>query len=426
MRLQLFQLTRKCGHLHGRGGTGRRGRRASGCTPPPRPVTLLLSATRSGKVPRHLRVPLHRPGPTPAPHSCPAPLPPKNKSRVSSFLLPLQEAGFPFPAPLTTSSLVSAPLYFLDVHTSPQTCRASLRKAGGRRGARRRRSSYCHRGGPGCRVRNSHRHRGANLPARGDAGPARVTGRGGDHPPGFPLLEPNSQLRPGRGMRQSWFWGPWKAEGPACQGSTDGTADLAPRPCRVWCGANHPLGLPGVSLGPAAKLEPCTRCPSAPLPRGWQGRPSGGGSGPCLLSRHLRAAAQPSRNGWPAAPPVRCGPNTCRASFAAPPTTLWAGRALRHSHCTDEATESEAASPAKISPATELHFRAMRFRRISAGRGACALQSSQVQPPGTARHAYTPRPRPALIPTRTANVHFQETTLAKWEAPGTPSPSLPV
>lgn len=54
---------------------------------------------------------------------------------------------------------------------------------------------------------------------------------------------------------------------------------------------------------------------------------------------------------WEHSPTVRCGPNTCRASLAAPHTMLREDRALDHSHCTDEATESETASLAKTSSA---------------------------------------------------------------------------
>lgn len=142
MRLQLFQLTRKCGHLHAEKGDPEGGRGGPPCLlgvhTPPRPVTLPLSARPLGPDPRKVPDtegpspgPWHLPWPRPSPALLPLPPPAQARSQVPSFLAALAGGWPPISCTLDSSFIYFRSSLVLGVSTSSQTCRASLRKGRG-------------------------------------------------------------------------------------------------------------------------------------------------------------------------------------------------------------------------------------------------------------------------------------------------------
>lgn len=129
---------------------------------------------------------------------------------------------------------------------------------------------------------------------------------------------PSSPLSPGRAMRQAeMVLGAMEGGGTRLP-EVHQTAPQTWPPGRAGFGARLSIswGSPGLSLGSPENLD------LPPYPPGWQGRPSGGGSGPCLLSPCLRAHAQPREQ-------LACSTYCALwASLTAPPTTPWAGRAI--------------------------------------------------------------------------------------------------
>lgn len=130
----------------------------------------------------------------------------------------------------------------------------------------------------GCSVQSeSQGQRCEPEPARGDAGWARVTGRGRDRPPGFPLLEPKLSAPPREGHEAVMALGAMEGGGTRRLAGVHRTAPQTWPPGRAgFVGANHQRGLPGAVPGPSCKtgaLHTLSPSPRLPPPQAGRGGP---------------------------------------------------------------------------------------------------------------------------------------------------------